>query len=422
MRRVLKNIMREPIVKQSAFMFASSVFVNITNLVFWFYMVRKLSTEDYGELNSLVSFLMLFSVPLGILQTVITRYVSKFMAHDRKEDIQRLVLYFSKILAVCLAFLFLLFVFFGRGFALFLRIYETRPIYLIGCGIIFASSASITIGTLFGLQKFNAAALNSVLTGLTKLGAGFSLVAMGARVFGALLGFVLSFLASFVVSLFQLPSWLRILKEKAPRHLPDKKEILRYFLPVGLSTLCFFILTNIDIILVKHFFNATDAGFYSVAQMVGRIILFVPGAIGVVMFPKIVENHTKRMDTLPILKKCLSAVGALCGVCAIFALMFPGLILRLLTGQTHPQSVALVKYFAFSMTFFAQVNILMLYHLSIRNIGYVACLCAVSLLQIIGIWFLHFTMQHVLVILSFTSVFLFSAGFWLAQKDAHERS
>lgn len=421
MIQAFKNIMREPIFKQSAFIFASSVFVNITNLIFWLYMVRKLSTEDYGELNSLVSFLMLFSVPLGILQTVITRYVSKFMAHDRKEDVRSLVLYFSKILGVCLAILLLIFVFFARGFSDFLRIHEVGPIYLIGLGIIFGSSASIGMGTLFGLQKFNAAAFNSILAGLTKLGAGFFLVALGLRVFGALLGFVFSFLFSLVLSLFQLPGWLKRLKAEVTAHLPDRTEILRYFLPVGLSTLCFFILTNIDIILVKHFFTSAQAGYYSVAQMIGRIVLFVPGAIGVVMFPKIVENHAKKINTLSILKKCLFAVGGLCGGCAFFALVFPGLILRLLTGQTHIESIALVKLFAVSMSFFALVNILMLYHLSLRNINYVYFLCVVAFLQSVCIWFLHSSLEQVLVILSVSSVLTFVAGLWLARKGGHER-
>ncbi len=421
MIRILKNILREPIFKQSAFMFASSVFVNITNLVFWLYMVRKLSTEDYGELNSLVSFLLLFSVPLGILQTVLTRYVSKFMAHDRREDVCALVLYFSKILGFCLAVLFLIFLFFAQGFSDFLRIHEVRPIYLIGLGIIFGSSASVAIGTLFGLQKFNAAASNSIFAGLTKLGAGFLLVALGMRVFGALLGFVLSFLFSFILSLFQLPRWLKRLKTEASAHLPDRSEILRYFLPVGLSTLCFFILTNIDIILVKHFFTSAQAGYYSVAQMVGRIVLFVPGAIGVVMFPKIVESHAKKINTLSILKKCLFAVGGLCGACAFFALSFPGVILRLLTGQTHPESIALVKFFAISMSFFAMVNILMLYHLSLRNIRYVVFLCIVSFFQTVCIWFLHSSLEQVLIILSIHSVLAFAAGLWLARKDIHER-
>ena len=47
------------------------------------------------------------------------------------------------------------------------------------------------------------------------------------------------------------------------------------------------VLTNIDLILVKHFFTPIEAGYYSIAQMVGKIILILPIPIVTVMFPKL---------------------------------------------------------------------------------------------------------------------------------------
>jgi O-antigen/teichoic acid export membrane protein len=383
-------------------------------------MVRKLDPQDYGVLNSLVSLMMFFSVPLGVLQTVMTRYVAKFMAHDRRDDVKALVFYFAKPLAFFLIFIFFIFILWGKGVSGFLRLQSAGLVYLIGLGLLFGSSAAITMGSLYGLQKFKEVAFNTVASGLVKLGTGFSLVALGFKVTGALLGFILSSILALVFSLFQLPSWLRQPHHHGTKYLLDKKEINYYFIPVGLATLCFFILTNMDVILVKHYFDATSAGYYSVAQMVGKIVLFVPGAVGIVMFPKIVENHAKNLDTYVLLKRCLWAVGGVCGIVTILALLFPGFILKGLTGYTHPQALGLIKFFALSMTFFALVNILMLYHLSLHNMKYIYLLCIVSFFQVAGIWLMHSALEQVLSILLIDSVFLSVSGLWLARKEKVE--
>jgi O-antigen/teichoic acid export membrane protein len=418
MKRFFKNIFGDVLLKQSALIFTSGMFVNVTNLVFWLYMVRKLSAQDYGVLNSLIALLMLFCVPLNVLQTVVVRYISKFMAHDKKEEARALLLYFAKPLGIFVGVVFVVFILFAHKIAAFLLLERSGLIVLIGFGIAFSSTSILTLGTLVGLQEFNAIALNSALTGVAKLGIGFSLVALGCKVLGAFLGFILSFVMTFVVSLFQLPAWL-----KASRHKPvaisfDRKEVQRYFLPVGLTTLCFFVLTNIDVILVKHFFSATEAGYYSVAQMVGKMVLFVPGAVGIVMFPKVVATHAKNEDTRFLLYRCLWAVGILCGCVTLGALFFPDLILKTLTGHVYPQAAALVDFFALSMTFFALDNILMLYHLSLHNMKYIILMCCAAVLQVVVIWFVHATLAQVLGILFVNSVFLFVTGCVLTRKGA----
>ncbi len=410
MKIALKKFFSDPIFRHGGVIFASSMFVNVFNLVFWLYMVRKLSPEDYGVLNSLVSLLMFFSVPTGILQTVVTRYTSKLMAQDHEAQVRFLFFYFVKIVAFFAAGILIFFILFAHSISGFLRIDERSLVAVCAIGIGLSSFAPVTMGLLYGLQKFNDIALNSMATGIAKLGVGFSLVAAGLKTFGALVGFVVSFAVTLVYSFLQLPRWLKGRQEKMDHAVLDRSEIYRYFLPVGLGTMSFFALTNMDIILVKHFFSPVDAGYYSVAQMVGKIILFIPGAIGVVMFPKVVDSHIKTGSSLFILKKCLIAVGALCGVGTFCALLFPSLILKILTGHTQPEAVELVKFFAVSMTFFALVSILTLYHLSLHRVKYIYTLTFVAIAQFLAIWFFHANLSHVIFILLVASLILFYAG------------
>jgi len=423
MKRYLKAIISDPIFKQGGLIFVSSLLVNVFNLVFWLYMVRKLVPEDYGALNSLISLFMFFSVPVGILQTVVMRYVSKFMALGAQEQVRIFLAYFLKKIAYFLLVMIVFILCFGHLMAHFLQIEGKGVFYLIAIGILFSSLGTIALGALSGLQKFNEVALNNVAMGTAKLVVGFFLVAIGFKVFGALAGFVFSFGVGLVLSIFQLPPWLKKFKGHIDRGVLDTKEITSYFLPVGLCMLSFYALTNMDVVLVKHFFSPLQAGYYSVAQMVGKIVLFIPAAVGVVMFPKVVDSHVKNGNTTVILKKCLGAVGFLSGVATVCTFLFPVFILKLLTGHRHPEAVELVKYFSLSMGFFALVNIFMIYHLSLHRMGYVYALTVLTVCQFLGIWFFHQSLKDVLLILIFFSIVLFYLGFYFSrQKFIHERS
>jgi len=264
--------------------------------------------------------------------------------------------------------------------------------------------------------------LNGVVSVISKLFFGFVLVAAGLKAFGGLLGFVFSAIVGFCLSLFQLPKGMIKLSALPDPVILDKKDIYGYFLPVGLYTLCFFALTNMDIILVKHFFSPIEAGFYSVAQMVGKIVLFVPSAIGVVMFPKIVDHHARKEDAKAILKKCLLVVGILCGLVSFFALLCPAFILKVLTGHDQPQAISLVKFFAISMSFFALVNIFMIYHLSLRRMRFIYFMSVMTIFQFFGIWLFHNTLASVLLTLTLCSVVLFCFGIYFSRGPLHERS
>ena len=122
-------------------------------------------------------------------------------------------------------------------------------------------------------------------------------------------------------------------------------EVYHYFLPVGITLLCFMILTNVDLILVKHFFTPIEAGYYSIAQMVGKIILFLPIPVVMVMFPKLVchcRGQGQAQESLSILKQSLmiallfSALGR-----SFVGFLFPSLIIRILSGKVYPECISI---------------------------------------------------------------------------------
>ncbi len=78
----------------------------------------------------------------------------------------------------------------------------------------------------------------------------------------------------------------------------------------------------------------------------------------------------------------------------------PGLILKILTGKTDPESVRLVPWFALAMSFYALTWLNVFYRLSINSHRFIPTLAALALLQTAAIAAYHPELTAVLFILA----------------------
>ena len=134
--------------------------------------------------------------------------------------------------------------------------------------------------------------------------------------------------------------------------------------------LCFAMLTNIDLVLVKHFFGSSQAGHYAAASIVARIILFLPGAIAMVMFPKTSELYALSKESRPVLKKSLLYTAVLSGGVLLLYLTIPSLIVKFFFGSEYILTIPLIGIFGLAMFFFSLTNILFFYQLSVHQLRF----------------------------------------------------
>lgn len=172
-----------------------------------------------------------------------------------------------------------------------------------------------------------------------------------------------------------------------------------------------------DMILVKYFFTPEDSGIYSLAQMIGKICLFLPGAISIVMFPRTSHLNAKNQDTSSTLKKSLLYAGLLC-LCAILIYnLLPGFILKILTGKSSLESIALGRLFSVSMSFFALLFILTTYFISVKDLRFIKYLVLFTVLQFLAIITLHGKLIQIQSILCINSALLFFIHLILAFRN-----
>jgi len=410
---ILKEFFNDTVIKHGSIVFLASLLCNIFNLAFWLFMVRKLNPINYGILNSMVSFLAVVSLPVSILQTVLARYFSEFKAKDNKENIKALFKAFLKRISVINFVILLIFFVLSRSIANFLNIENNFFIYLSAFSIFFSNLLVLSISSLQGLQFFPRIALNSVIQGFIKISTGVVLVVAGFNALGAFFAFVFSGFGAFVFSLFQLPKWVLKMKRKEYRvHKPNINltDIYSYFLPVSIALISYTLFINSDIILVKHFFSQSDAGIYSIAQTVGKIILFLPGAIILVFFPVAVHHKTQNKNAVPMTKKSLLFVSALCVTVSLLTFVFPKIALRVIAGKVLNECVPLVRLIIFPMSLFALNYIFIFYNLSVRNTKYIFLFLCLSIIQILAIFVFHQTLLEIVGILTVSSLLAFCVG------------
>ena len=72
--------------KSTAIVFAATFLVNVLNYVFTVFTARFMSVESYGEIASIFSLLLIFSVPAGGLGLHVIREVAQ--KYDNKESLE----------------------------------------------------------------------------------------------------------------------------------------------------------------------------------------------------------------------------------------------------------------------------------------------------------------------------------------------
>ncbi len=410
-----RNIFRDDFFRHTGLMIIGLQLVNVFNLVYHLFIVRWLSYEEYGTLNSLVIISLYFCQLTAPFQPALARFLAVAFARGEMESIRHVVKRASRDLGLFSLLVIAVFAIASGPLARQQNIDDPGYLLLVGILVAVSIMGAIPLAFLQGTQRFPALASVNALGALSKLVAGTALVLVGFKISGALAGFIASPLFIVTAGFILLGRYLsRDQRPPSGQRPPAMWPIYRYYVPTGLVLVSFTILTNADMTLVKKFFSPLDAGYYSVAQMVGKIILFLPGAVALVIFPKAASAQAQKTSSVPLLKKGLIVTALLCALGTSGCLIWPRLILRVLTGKSEPASAELVFWFATAMSFYALLWMTAFYNLSIRNTRFIKYLAAAAVLQTAVIYLHHPSLKSVLATVNIFAV----AGFLVTVKTS----
>jgi O-antigen/teichoic acid export membrane protein len=188
-----------------------------------------------------------------------------------------------------------------------------------------------------------------------------------------------------------------------PRERIDFWEIFREFLPAIVLLAIFWSFTGVDVVIAKKVLSSSLAGDYACAVFMGKVILFLPTAVSMVMFPKTAELRAQHARTVRVFLRYFFVGVFLSGLVGVLYVAVPRTLISILYGSEYLNAATIMGAFGVAMTFYTAVNILIMYFISIRStiismiVMSTALLAEVLLMSLYARTLMQFALIHLLV-------------------------
>lgn len=385
--------MDRELIRGSAVLMSGGLIANLGNYFFNLLIGRFLGPADYGVVASVIALLYIVSVPSAALNLIGAKFSSRFKAEGEFDRLAYFFVILNKALFLFCFGVLLFFVFLSGSLSGFLKIDSPVPVIFLGALLGVSLLVALNNSILQGLLRFNFLALSSVISVVVKLTLGVGLVWLGFSIGGALTGFLAAFLVPYFLSFWPLRF---LLKEKREAVKIEWREVAKFAAPAFFSTLGLTLLYTGDVVLVRHFFPAGEAGLYAALSLIARIILFVTAPIGMVMFPLISERRTKNERYSGLFLTALLLVFLITAAATVFYFLFPEFVVKLFFGSQYLAAAPYLGRFAVFLSLYSLCNLFASFYLSIHKIRIASLPLLFGPLLVVLLWFYHGSFLQVL--------------------------
>ncbi len=397
---MIKTLLSNRFVHAALWMYVAVGVTSIGNYIYHLLMARMLNPSSLlGELEGVISFMYILSVPLLTVSLAVVKFVSVYKGKNRTQEISGFyfflrskVLLFGGVASVIL----LLFSPFLKSF---LHLSSYSLVLLLVINFVVGTYVVVGRSILQGLSDFFGFAISTSVETIVKLVLAVLLVSVGFKVVGAFGAIIIGS----VIGAFVLYGLLKSFQAKSTEFI-DASAFYRYIVPVFFTMLAVTSLYSTDVILVRHFFPGNQSGDYAVLSIMGKVIFFAVSPISIVLFPLISERHTKgeKYDRFLWTGFGLTFVGA----AIITAIYFwqGELMILLLPGENYLHVASLLGLMGIFIGFYSLCVLMANFYLSIHKTRQNFFIVSAAIAQILGIYFFHRDLSQVIqvsIIVSF---------------------
>ncbi|OGC70093.1 hypothetical protein A2415_00650 [candidate division WWE3 bacterium RIFOXYC1_FULL_39_7] len=380
------------------FVTAGTLFGSFFSYLLQFFLARYLNVGEYGEFNALLSLAYIAGVPATVLSTAMIKKVSQLLSGNEWKKLSSLFVssfYFSVLIGLVI----FASVYFFRGYiSQTLKIGNIFLIVIFGMWLGLSFLLTVPGAYLLGLLRYKAYALFVSISSMLRFVFPALLVVVGYGLIGTFYGLSLSVILAFIISLVLLKKNLTNVRNELNKMSPELNDVFKLIMPIVLVNLCMMLLNNIDLVLVKRFFEAETAGYYAGVVTLGKILLFGAGTITVVMFPKIssVKNDTKKLIKSFGFFLSLQLMAVIAGV--LVYLIFPRYITLIFFGSKFMESVKYLSLFSVFVGIYVIINFLVMFMLAIDQTRIYLLLLPGVIAQYVLINMFHGSLEQVIYI------------------------
>jgi O-antigen/teichoic acid export membrane protein len=382
--------LRARVLSGSMIMLVSSGFVGAMNLLYNLAVAHTLGADKFGHASAVYTVLMLLSSVTLSFQLLCSKFVAKNDSAAEQIGIYRFLHRRAWIYGIGVSGL----LFLSSGpISGYLNLPTRNYIIMLAVATLFYVPLGVRRGLMQGRYDFRPLAFNFVTEVLVKLGGAVILMFAGFGVPGVVAAIVASVIVAYLFA--------------SPRreHAVYSGALLPAAMGEGIQASVFFvgqvIINNLDIILVKHFFSATQAGVYAAVALVGRVVYMLSWSVVSGMFPFSAGVRSEERDGRAVLGPALLLVVLISSLFTLGIWAAPPRLWHAVLGAGFPLGghstyTSLLVLYAATTGIYSLSVVLMSYEIS-RKIGNVSWLqLGFSVAIVAGIYLFHQSLYSVI--------------------------
>ncbi len=398
--------------RRYAVYFTGSMIVAFLNYAFHPILGRLLSPADFGDVQAFLSLLTQITI-IFLAFSVVTVNITANIEDPQERD--AVVTELQKILFRIVGVFLVLLLLSASKISSFFNFSTISPIIGLGIILLIATKTIFPSAYLQGSGRFAELSLSGIIFSFGRLIFAVIFILLGARVFGAVFGIVLSYLTLFAYLFYKTRDSFR-LGAKTNVHVLEKGRIekeLKYGMLVFFATGLVTIYYTSDILIIKHYFEPTEAGIYSGISAIAKILFFVIGPGATVLFSSIKIRQTFKENCLAFKKSLLTSI-IIGGIGLFIFYIFSDIVVSIMIGAKYLPFAHFLPKAGVVMLLSALVNIFVYYFLALRRFF----LIAISLLGAVSMGFIllrgHTDIDEILnnLILSLSAIIILLTLFY----------
>ena len=281
---------------------------------------RQLSVADYGGLAAVLALMTAAAVPVGAIQTALTRSAAEVLAGDQIPSGRSMFRFMVPVAAATVAFAAVI----ARPTASFLNLRDATPVVLGGAWV-----ATVLLGAVGKALLIAKSAHTSVAHAVTH-GAIVRLLAAAicTPMFGVTGGIAAAVIGDVAASgIYVVSAWRRQLLTKTGTRItvawPDAGRALS-------SQLSLWLFASLAVVIGRRTLVPSESGSFAAMATAAAACLFLPQAVATIVFPRFVADGARRL----LAQATVSAL-AVGMICALIMSVRPDLLFTLFFGPAY---------------------------------------------------------------------------------------
>ncbi|NOX57270.1 MAG: oligosaccharide flippase family protein [Planctomycetes bacterium] len=394
-----------PETKHSLLLVASTGFTALVSFVYSVYAMSILGPEAAADFMTAMAVATFCFIALGPINGTVAKFAAEFAVRDDWNSIatlQRVATWKVGVIggAGCVIGCLL-----AQPISVWLRFDSALPLVVAFVMVWLTLLLSVARGVLRGTQRFGQYSLNIITESVVRLIAGIGLLSIIRSATGGLLAFVVGLLVILIVSRVQLADLWRLRQPSDINH----QAINRYLKPMCVMMAVTAAFANIDMMLVKRFFDSHDAGIYGAAFALARGMSVLVTPFGILILPLVAGLQERGRPVRQTIVRICGYFVALSAVPLVVFAVWPTRVLSLVLLDGYIEAAPLLFPLTAARLLGHLNGLIALSHASLSRFGFLRVILPALIVEIALLALFHDTRMTVILIVLIVQVVTFVA-------------